>query len=247
MVYCSKCGKQMEDGATFCSGCGAPLRNQSLYMKPNVEAPRKAGLGVAALVLGIIGVLAWIIPIIGLPVGIVALVLGIVGIKNSRKGMSIAGIVLGVICLVLTIINGTIGAYQGYHGEAWFQKGSNSVEEKSSDDYTNKKQESNVFTLRDSDGNVLMTGGIKYTNVIMLDNENGVKKAAVEIAFDDEAAKTFADITTNNIGNTLGMYLNDDMIANPRVMTAITGGKCQVEVDTYEEAQILSDALSQCE
>ena len=74
--------------------------------------------------------LAWIIPIIGLPVGIVALVLGILGIKKSSKGMSIAGIVLGVICLVLTIINSAIGAYQGYHGEAWFQKRANTTEEK---------------------------------------------------------------------------------------------------------------------
>lgn len=34
----------------------------------------------------------------------------------------LTGIVLGIICLVLTIINSAIGAYQGYHGEAWFQK-----------------------------------------------------------------------------------------------------------------------------
>lgn len=139
MVYCSKCGKQMEDGATFCSRCGAPLHNPNIYRAPlqnpniygapKMNQPRKAGLGIAALVLGIVGVLAWIIPIIGLPVGIVALVFGILGLKKSSKGMSIAGIVLGAVCLVLTIINGAIGAYQGYHGEAWFQKGSNSVEE----------------------------------------------------------------------------------------------------------------------
>lgn len=46
----------------------------------------------------------------------------------------LAGIVLGIICLVLTIINSAIGAYQGYHGEAWFQKGSNIIEENVSDD-----------------------------------------------------------------------------------------------------------------
>lgn len=246
MVYCSKCGKQMGDGATFCSSCGAPLQNRNIYGAPKMNQPRKAGLGIAALVLGIVGVIAWIIPIIGLPVGIVALVLGILGLKKSSKGMSIAGIVLGVICLVLTIINGAIGAYQGYHGEAWFQKGSNSVEGKNSDDYTSEKQETNVFTLRDSNGNILMTGGIKSTNAIMLDNGNGVKKAAVEITFDDEAAKTFAEITTNNIGNTIGMYLNDDMIANPTVVEAITGGECQIEFDTYEEAQLVSEKLEKC-
>ena len=58
--------------------------------------------------------------------------------------------------------------------------------------------------------------------------------------------QTFADITTNNIGNTIGIYLNDEMIANPRVMCAITEGSCQIEVDTYEQAQVLSEALEKC-
>lgn len=93
------------------------------------------GLAIISLVFGIVGLLAWIIPIIGLPVGVVALVLGILGIKKSNKGMSIAGIVLGVICLVLTIINGAIGAYQGYHGDAWFQKGSATTEENTKQEY----------------------------------------------------------------------------------------------------------------
>ena len=104
-MYCSKCGKQMDDSATFCSGCGAPLQNQINYAVPDINKARKPGFGVAALVLGIVGVLAWIIPITGLPVGIIALVLGIIGLKKSSKGMSIVGIVLGIICLVLTIIN----------------------------------------------------------------------------------------------------------------------------------------------
>ena len=140
MVYCSKCGKQMDDSATFCSGCGAPLQNQINYAVPDINKVRKPGFGVVALVLGIVGVLAWIIPIIGLPVGTIALVFGIIGLKKSSKGMSIVGIVLGIICLVLTIINSAIGAYQGYHGEAWFQKDSNTIEENVSDDQPSGKQ-----------------------------------------------------------------------------------------------------------
>ena len=45
--------------------------------------------------------------------GIIALVLGIIGLKKSSKGMSIVGIVLGIICLVLTIINSAIGGFYG--------------------------------------------------------------------------------------------------------------------------------------
>lgn len=247
MANCSKCGKLMEDDATFCSSCGTPLQNQNLYMTTNNKSANSIGLGVTALVFGIVGLLAWIIPIIGLPVGIVALVLGILGIKKSSKGMSIAGIVLGVICLVLTIINSAIGAYQGYHGEAWFQKRANTTEEKTNNDYLYEEPETNVFTLRDKDGNILMTGGIVSTGISAVNDGNGTKSYTVEIMFTDEASKEFAKITEENIGEQIGIYLNEEMIANPTVMSAITGGSCNVQVSTYEEAQKLADALEKCE
>lgn len=201
--------------------------------RQNKAEPYKAGVGIAALVLGLIGVIAWIIPIIGLPIGITALVLGIIGLGKSKAGMPIAGMVLGVICLVLTIINGAIGAYQGFRGEAWFQKSINN-------------QDSYVFTLRDKDGNILMADGIESVNVILLDNENGETDAVVEITFEAEAADTLAVVTENNIGNTIGMYLNDDRIANPTVMATVTEGKCQITGNTYEEAQELAKKLESC-
>lgn len=247
MAYCSKCGKLMEDGATFCSGCGSPLQHQNINTTSNVDKSSNIGLAIISLVFGIVGLLAWIIPIIGLPVGVVALVLGILGIKKSNKGMSIAGIVLGVICLVLTIINGAIGAYQGYHGDAWFQKGSATTEENTKQEYLYEEQEPNIFTLRDSDGNILMTGGISSAGISTVENGTGVKEYAVEIMFDKDASEEFARITEDNIGKQIGIYINDEMISNPTVMSVITGGSCQVLVNTYEEAQNLADILEKCE
>lgn len=246
MAYCPNCGKFMEDDAAFCSSCGTPLQNQKIYMTTNNIPANSIGLGVAALVLGIVGLLAWIIPIIGLSIGIVALVFGILGIKKSSKGMSIAGIVLGAISLVLTIINGTIGAYQGFHGEAWFQKGASTTEEKINNDYLYGEQETYVFTLRDKEGNILMTDGIVSTEISVIDNGNGIKGYAVGIMLTDEASKEFAQITEENIGEQLGIYLNEEMIANPTVTSKIIGGSCVVQVDTYEEAQNLADALEKC-
>ena len=63
----------------------------------------------ASLVLGLIGLIAWIIPLIGFPVTIVGLILGI-------KKKYTVGIVLNVICLLLTVANSAIGAFMGYHG-----------------------------------------------------------------------------------------------------------------------------------
>jgi hypothetical protein len=241
-MYCSKCGKQIEDGAMFCPGCGAALQNNQNISVSNQNTKNGAGMAIASLVLGIIGIIAWIIPIIGLPIGIVALILGVLGIKRSSKGMSIAGIVLAVICLVLTIINSAIGAYQGYHKEAWFQKGGTAEVEEEKESDTGK----NVFTLRDSDGNILMTGGIQSAQAEINEDSNGGLSYVVSIEFTDSAAETFYQITEEHIGESIGIYLNDEMISNPVVTTAISGGTCQISgngLDNYKDAEELASLL----
>lgn len=66
-------------------------------------------MATAALVLGIIGLIAWLLPIIGYPVTIVGLILGIKSVKSEKRGMAIAGIVMSSIGLVLSIVNSVLG------------------------------------------------------------------------------------------------------------------------------------------
>ena len=66
-------------------------------------------MATAALVLGIIGLIAWLLPIIGYPVTIVGLVLGIKSVKSEKRGMAIAGIVMSSIGLVLSLVNSILG------------------------------------------------------------------------------------------------------------------------------------------
>ena len=73
----------------------------------------KKGMSIASMVLGIVGFIAWCLPLVGFPVTIVGLVLGILGIKKGGKGMAIAGIIMSSITLVLTLINSIWGAYLG--------------------------------------------------------------------------------------------------------------------------------------
>lgn len=238
-MYCTNCGNQIEGADAFCSNCGVPIQKIKCNMESNTCS--KNGMAAASLVFGIVGLLAWIIPIIGLPIGITALVLGITGLNKSRKGMSIAGLVLGIICLILTIINSAIGAYQGYKGEAWFQKNSSSV--------TESKQEmrTNEFALKDKDGNILMTGGIKEASVIAVENSYGIKDFVVEIRFTDSATKVFEEITQSHIGESIGIYINDEMICNPYVQCAITDGICQITgTGSYEENDELAELLNTC-
>jgi hypothetical protein len=71
----------------------------------------------ASLVLGIIGLLVWIFPFLGFPVSIVGLVLGLRSFELSKKGVSIAGIVLCVIGISFSSVNGGIGCYLGSSGQ----------------------------------------------------------------------------------------------------------------------------------
>jgi hypothetical protein len=71
--------------------------------------PEAGGKAIWSLCLGLFGLIAWFLPILGLPTTITGLVFGIKSI-GPRKGMATAGIVLCVIGLVLSIANAAIGA-----------------------------------------------------------------------------------------------------------------------------------------
>jgi hypothetical protein len=75
------------------------------------------GKAVASLTLGILSLVCWCLPILGLPMTIVGLVLGIKDHKSSKPGMAIAGIVTNIIGLVLSVINAAVGAYLGATGQ----------------------------------------------------------------------------------------------------------------------------------
>ncbi len=68
---------------------------------------------IISLVLGCCGIVAWIIPLFGFPVTIAGLILGIMGMKSNRRGIAIAGVVLSILFLILTIGNSAVGAYMG--------------------------------------------------------------------------------------------------------------------------------------
>jgi hypothetical protein len=85
---------------------------------PYASAPTPGGAkAVWSLCLGLFGLLAWLLPIIGLPTTITGLVLGIKGVNGPRKGMATAGIVLCIIGLVLSTGNAALGAYLGATGQ----------------------------------------------------------------------------------------------------------------------------------
>ncbi len=68
-------------------------------------------MATASLVLGLVGIVAWLLPFIGFPVTITGLCLGIAAKKKGQTGgKSTAGIVLSIIFLLLTLANSILGA-----------------------------------------------------------------------------------------------------------------------------------------
>ncbi len=95
-------------------GYDQPAYGQPGYDQPGhgSQGPRtmKNGLGIAALVLGILALLSTITIVGGLLFGLIAIILGIIGRGRVKRGeadnggMALAGIILGAISMVLSIV-----------------------------------------------------------------------------------------------------------------------------------------------
>lgn len=77
------------------------------------DGGKGTGVAVASLVLGIVGLFAWLIPLVGLPVTITGVVCGAKGLKTTARGMAIAGLVTSIVGLCLSTINSLVGALMG--------------------------------------------------------------------------------------------------------------------------------------
>lgn len=78
-------------------------------MEENKENKPASSKSIASFVLGLVGIIAWLIPLFGYPVTITGLILGCLARKNEKNGFSLAGIILSSIFLALTLINSILG------------------------------------------------------------------------------------------------------------------------------------------
>ena len=83
----------------------------------NLPPAPGGGMAIASLVLGIVGLMAWFCPIIGLAVNITGLVLGCKSLRSPNRGMAIAGVVMCTLGLIASVVNGAVGAYLGATGQ----------------------------------------------------------------------------------------------------------------------------------
>ncbi|MBE6157825.1 MAG: zinc ribbon domain-containing protein [Firmicutes bacterium] len=130
-MFCSQCGKKLDEGAVFCSGCGYKLGDIPVNNTTTSTSTPGKGKSVASLVLGIFGVLLGLLYLIacleieqsslvqisesyafrfGYALGSVLLpiICAIIGVclsasarKQKKTGLNTAGLVLSIITFVL--------------------------------------------------------------------------------------------------------------------------------------------------
>lgn len=105
--FCGNCGAEIKEGADVCLSCGKSV-NANNNIVDDVE--KKANTG---FTLGLISIIAWILPLAGYPVTICGIVFSSKGLKSTaNKTKALIGLVLSIIFLLATLTNSALGVLQ---------------------------------------------------------------------------------------------------------------------------------------
>lgn len=109
-----------------------------------------------------------------------------------------------------------------------------------------EKQQQGDFSALTQDPYTLPTQlNGKYLKRANLSFDPNSRKPIVEIEFNDEGAKLFEDLTAQNIGNQIAIYLDNSPISAPRVNEKIGGGKAVITGQfTVDEAKQMVQRLN---
>lgn len=96
--------------------------------------------------------------------------------------------------------------------------------------------------FRDADGNVVLTGkDVEKATSILDDTSSPV----VSLELNDEGQSKFAEVTANNIGKTISIYMDDELVSSPVVQSTITNGKAVINgMSSMDEATKLAGIIS---
>ena len=103
--FCTNCGNELDENADVCVKCGVYVKKSGAGNTDSVEKSANNGF-----VLGLVSIVACIIPLFGYPVTICGIIFSSKGMKsNTNKTKAIVGLVLSIIFLVVTLINSAVG------------------------------------------------------------------------------------------------------------------------------------------
>ena len=96
--------------------------------------------------------------------------------------------------------------------------------------------------FKDPEGNVVLTGkDVKEATAILDDTSRPV----VSLELNEEGQAKFAEATANNIGKTISISMDNEVVSQPVVQSAITDGKAVINgMSSMDEATKLSGIIS---
>ncbi|MBM6829736.1 protein translocase subunit SecD [Anaerotignum lactatifermentans] len=102
------------------------------------------------------------------------------------------------------------------------------------------------LAFKDEAGNVLLTGDmvVNATKQVGATSKNGPSEPYVALEFSDEGKQLFAEATKANIGKTIQIVMDDEIISSPMVSTEITDGNAIITGNfTGESAEELASLI----
>ena len=86
---------------------------QPVPKQPSDAERKREKYATVSLILGLIGIVAWILPLAGFPVCGFGIGFGVQGMRSNKRGSALAGLVLSIIFLIVTAINSFLGMILG--------------------------------------------------------------------------------------------------------------------------------------
>lgn len=100
--------------------------------------------------------------------------------------------------------------------------------------------------FQDEDGNVVLEGSdiASAEGVVGQDETTKSNEYVVTLTMTEEGTQKFAEATSNNVGKTISIVYDGEVISSPQVRQAITGGQAQIDgMESIEEAKELASFI----
>ncbi len=112
LITCPECERDVSDQAEKCPNCGFPVQDMKQTRDPyefasdqfdtkpfSPEDEKLRNYGLYSFILAIVS-LFLPVPIVDAIIAVVAIVLAVKGLKASRRGFAVAGLVIGILALI---------------------------------------------------------------------------------------------------------------------------------------------------
>lgn len=102
-----------------------------------------------------------------------------------------------------------------------------------------------TLEFRDSEGNVVLQGtDIKTAKAGTQEDSMGNKQNVVQLTMTEEGAEKFAEATGNNVGKTISIIYDGEVVSSPTVKSKIEGGEAYIDnIESYEVAENLASTI----